>query len=187
MAQEVRFPPGARQRVKHELKRLHPEYHCFLEAGKDPLPSDGNSPNTEGLTNPWCNRGHFAVATFLHRGVFKAAQRREWHVDAERKMLRHMTRGRVLRVEAELHDGQRMQIFNVHQATSGDVQLQQHTWQILAKSVTECKHQRILLGGDLNASANGTREGYAESNAEHMAKVDALLHNFVHDTQGELM
>jgi hypothetical protein len=58
-----------------------------------------------------------------------------------------MTRGRVLRVEAELHDGQRMQIFNVHQATSGDVQLEQHTWQILAKSVAECKHQRILLGG----------------------------------------
>ncbi len=29
--------------------------------------------------------------------------------------------------------------------------------------------------------------GYAESNAEHMSKVDALLHNFVCDTQGELM
>ena len=91
----------------------------------------------------------------------------------------------MLRVEAELHDGQRMQIFNVHQATSGDVQLQQHTWQVLAKSVAECRHQRILLGGDLNASANGTRVGYAESNAEHMAKVDALLHNFVHDTQDD--
>ena len=61
-----------------------------------------------------------------------------------------------------------MQIFNVHQATSGDIQLQQHTWQILAKSVGECKHQRILLGGD-------------------MTRVDALLENFVHDTQGELM
>jgi hypothetical protein len=96
-------------------------------------------------------------------------------------------RGRVLRLEAELHDGQRMQIFNVHQATSGDIQLQQHTWQILAKSVGECKHQRILLGRDLNANANGTRVGYAESNAEHMTRVDALLENFVHDTQGELM
>ena len=94
-----------------------------------------------------------------------------------------MTRGRVLRIEAELHDGQQMQIFNVHQATSGDVQLQQ-PWQILAKSVVECTHQRILLGG---ANANGTRVGYAESNTEHMTKVDALLENFVHDTQGELM
>jgi hypothetical protein len=187
MAQEVRFPLGARQRVKRELKHLHPEYHCFLEAGKDSPPSGRDSPNTEGLNSPWCNRGHFAVATFLHREIFKSAQRREWHVDADRRTLKHMTRGRVLRVEAELHDGQRMQIFNVHQATSGDVQLQQHTWQILAKSVAECKHQRILLGGDLNASASGTRVGYAESNAEHMAKVDALLENFVHETQGELM
>ena len=40
MVQEVRFPLGARQRVKSELKHLHPEYHCFLEAGKDSLPSD---------------------------------------------------------------------------------------------------------------------------------------------------
>jgi hypothetical protein len=78
-----------------------------------------------------------------------------------------------------------MQIFNVHQATSGDIQLQQHTWQILAKSVVECKHQRILLGA--MANANGTRVGYAESNAEHMTRVDALLENFVYDTQGELM
>ncbi len=149
MVQEVRFPLGARQRVKNELKHLHLEYHCFLEAGKDLLPSDGESTNTERLNSPWCNRRHFAVATFLHREVFRTAQRREWHVDAVKKTLRHMTRGRVLRIEAELHDGQRMQIFNVHQATSGDIQLQRHTWQILAKSVVECKHQRILLGGDL--------------------------------------
>jgi hypothetical protein len=108
--------------------------------------------NTERLNSPWCNRGHFAVATFLHREVFKTAQRREWHVDVDKKTLRHMTRGRVLRLEAELHDGQRIQIFNVHQATSGDIQLQQHTWQILAKSVGECKHQRILLGGEVFVS-----------------------------------
>ena len=82
----------------------------------------------ERLKNPWCNRRHFAVATFLHRGVFKSAQRREWHVDADAKTLRHMTRGRVLRVDAELHDGQRLQVFNVHEATSGDMQLQQHTY-----------------------------------------------------------
>jgi len=144
--------------VKRELKHLHPEYHCFLEAGKDPLPSDGNGSNTEGLNSPWCNRGHFAVATFLHREVFKTAQRKEWHVDAERKGLRHMTRGRVLRVEAELHDGQRMQIFNVHQATSGDVQLQQHVWQILAKSVVECKHRswpKVSQSVNISASSWG--------------------------------
>ncbi len=162
MVQEVRFPLGARQRVKNELKHLHPEYYCFLEAGKDSPPSDGESTNMERLNSPWCNRGHFVVATFLHREVFKTAQRREWYVDVDKKTLRHMTRGRVLRLEAELHDGQRMQIFNVHQATSGDIHLQQHTWQILAKSVGECKHQRILLGGDLStlmpmALESGTR------------------------------
>jgi hypothetical protein len=114
--------------------------------------------DTERPKSPWCNRGHFAVATFLHRGVFRSAQRREWHVDADTNTLRHMTRGRVLRVDAELHDGQRLQVFNVYQATSGDMQLQQHTWQILTKSIVECRHQRILLGGDTNwVSKSSTR------------------------------
>jgi endonuclease/exonuclease/phosphatase family metal-dependent hydrolase len=184
MVQEVRFPLGARQRVKNELKHLHPEYHCFLEAGKDPLPPDGEDMDTEAPKSPWCKRGHFAVATFLHRGVFRSAQRREWHVDADTKTLRHMTRGRVLRVEAELHDGQRLQVFNVHQATSGDMQLQQHTWQILTKRIMQGLHQRILLGGDLNANASGLRFGYAAANAEHMKRVDDLLAQFVTNTQG---
>jgi hypothetical protein len=57
------------------------------------------------------------VATFLHHGFFKMAQRKEWHVDKDTRALKHKTRGRVLRVDAELHDGQRLQVFNVHQAT----------------------------------------------------------------------
>jgi hypothetical protein len=35
------------------------------------MPGEGT--DTERLNSPWCNRGHFAVATFLHRGVFKTA------------------------------------------------------------------------------------------------------------------
>ena len=120
MVQEVRFPLGARQRVKNELKHLHPEYYCFSEAGKDPLSSDGDGMDTERPKSPWCHRGHFAVATFLHRGVFRSAQRRERHVEADKKTLRHMTRARVLRVDADLHDGERLQVFNVHQAWKTD-------------------------------------------------------------------
>jgi len=103
MVQEMRFPLGARQRVKNELQHLYTEYHCFLEAGKDPGPSDEEGGDMVGYKSPWCKRGHFAVATFLHRGVFKTALRKEWHVDRDTRVLRHMTRGRVLRVDAELH------------------------------------------------------------------------------------
>jgi len=60
-------------------------------------------------------------------------------------------------------------------------------WQILTKIIVECRHQRILLGGDLNANASGLRVGYAAFNAEHMKRVDELLTQFVTDTQGELM
>jgi hypothetical protein len=130
----MRYPQGARQRVKNELRHFYPEHHCFLEAGKVPAPSDGEGGYMEGYKSPWCKRGHFAVATFLHREVFKTAQRKEWHVDRDTRELRHMTRGRVLRVDTEVHDGQRLQVFNVHQATSGDLPLQQLTWQVLTKA-----------------------------------------------------
>jgi hypothetical protein len=148
MVQEMRFPLGVRQRVKNELRHLYPEYHCFLETGNDQAPSDEEGGDMVGYKSQWCKRENFAVATFLHRGVFKTALRKEWHVDRDTRVLRHMTRGRVLRVDAELHDGRRLQVFNVHQATSGDLPLQQHTWQVLTKSIMECRHQHILLGGD---------------------------------------
>jgi endonuclease/exonuclease/phosphatase family metal-dependent hydrolase len=153
MVQELRFPSGARQRVKNELQQQYPQYHCFLEAGKDPTvtptPSEGEGGDVRGYKSAWCRRGHFAVANFLHKEVFRLAQRKEWHIDKDTRALRHMTRGRVLRIDAELYDGQRLQIYNIHQATSGDAQLQQLTWQVLTKSISECSHQRILLGGDL--------------------------------------
>ena len=52
MVQEVRFSLGARQRVKNELKHQHPEYYCFLEAGKDPLSSDGDGMDIERPKSP---------------------------------------------------------------------------------------------------------------------------------------
>ena len=55
------------------------------------------------------------------------------------------------------------------------------------KCIMEGRHQRILLGGDLNANASGPRFGYAAANAEHMKRVDDLLAQFVTNTQGELM
>jgi hypothetical protein len=94
-----------------------------------------------------------------------------------------MTKARLLRIDAELHDEQRLQVFNVHQATLGDLQLQQHTWQVLTTSIMDCRHQRTLL----NANANGTRVGYAASNAEHLKRVDELHTNFVSNTKHCLM
>lgn len=104
LIQEMRFPLEARQRVKNELLHLHPEYHCFIEAGRNPAPSVGDDEDMEGLKSLWCKRGHFAVAVFLHREVFKTAQLKEWHVNKDTWALWHMTRGRVLRVDAEPHD-----------------------------------------------------------------------------------
>jgi hypothetical protein len=40
---------------------------------------------------------------------------------------------------------------------AGDMQLQQHTWQVLAKSIVECPHQRILLGGECQCQRSKSR------------------------------
>jgi hypothetical protein len=141
--------------------------------------------DTERPKSSWCHRGHFAVAAFLHRGVFRSAQRQEWHVEADKKTLRHMTRGKVLRVDAELHDGQRLQVFNVHQATSGDIQSNNTHGKCWPRASWNVHISAFSSAG--NANANGLRVGYAVSNTEHMKRVDELLTKFVHDTTRELM
>ena len=96
MVQEMRFPLGARQRVKNELRHLHPEYHCFLEAGKDPAPSDGHgedlitcqSPRGPELTAAvqarlqlqlnCCHTGSSTAASCCHRGCPQRLKYTKW-------------------------------------------------------------------------------------------------------------
>ena len=187
MIQELGFPQGARRRVKQELNTLHPEYHCILEAGKEALTSDCWQERDEGKMSRWHSRKQLAVATFFHVGVFKSIQRLEWDTEGGTRELRHMTRGRVLFVDAVTHGGKKLRTFNVHQATSGDIDLQKKLLQILKKIIGDSKNQMIVLGGDLNANAGGRRIGYAKSNEDQMQRVDELLTSFVKETGGRLI
>ena len=187
MIQELGFPRGARRRVKRELNDLHPEYHCILEAGKEALTSDCWRERDEGKMSKWHSRKQLAVATFFHVGVFKSIQRLEWDTEGSTRKLRHMTRGRVLFVDAVTHGGKKLRTFNVHQATSGDIDLQKMILQIVKKIIVDSKNQMIVLGGDLNANAGGERIGYAKSNEDRMQRVDALLTSFIKETGGRLI
>ena len=98
-----------------------------------------------------------------------------------------MTRGRVLWVDAVTHGGKKVRTINIHQATSSDLDLQRRVLDILRKSIVDSRNQMILLGGDLNANAGGDRQGYAESNKQHLRQVDKLLTDFVQETGGRLV
>ena len=187
MVQELCFPLGAHRRVKRELNALHPDYFCLMETGKESLTDDCWNPAARGWRSPWHSRKHFAVASFFHRGVFKSVQRLEWDTDGGTRKLRHMTRGRVLWADAVTHGGKKLRTFNVHQATSGHLDLQDRVWQILKKHILDSKHHMMLLGGDLNANAGGAREGYAKSNEHRMHLVDEQLAVFVRETGGRMI
>ena len=188
MFQELCFPPGARRRMKRELNKLCPDYQCFLEAGKDSGISDrehsGRASRHGGGNH---SRKHYAVATFIHKGVFTSAKRKEWFPAKEKRNLRHMTQGRILWLEATTRQNKLVRIINIHQATSRSIDLQQKLWLLLQSKLSQSPNHQTLMGGDFNANSNGERVGYATSNAAHLARVDEAFAAFVRNTRGQLL
>jgi len=190
MLQEMSFPPGAKRRVKRELEKACPEYLVFLESSVDRTsPESGVSAEYSECHPGWHNGKNLAVATCLHRGVFKSARRVEWDTGAPKKKLKHMARGRVLWVEAVTRENQVLRVINLHQATSGHLDLQEYVQQTLKSGITK-EHglsRATIMGGDLNADPTGHRKGYAVSNAAHLAKVDSALSDFIETTKATLV
>jgi GNAT superfamily N-acetyltransferase len=154
MFQELRFPKGARGKVKKELKRLNANYECFLEAGIDRLGTE-SSRDDYG----WCSKLNFAVAVFLHREAFniKQSKRVEWASTQQSKELIRLARGRVQWIDAVTKEGKAMFIVNVHQRVGQDIKLQKVVWEALQDKVTKKEGLPGILGGDLNASIKGGR------------------------------
>ena len=105
MVQELSFPAGAQRRVKRELNDLHPDYHCIMEVGRQAVTNDCEDAASGKWTSPWHSGKRLAVASFFHASVFKTVQRLEWDTEGKTRGLRHMTRGRVLWVDAVTHGG----------------------------------------------------------------------------------
>ena len=64
-------------------------------------------------------RAHITVVTFLHKRVFcPKALVANWHKPRDKKALEHMAHGRVLWLDAMTHEGERISIINIHQATA---------------------------------------------------------------------
>ena len=185
MLQEVNFAPGHKRRIKREIRDSHEEYICIMS---DTWPG-AELDKDAGSCPPQLHdkRKRHAVVTCLHRNVFKSVQQREWMEGADSKEFKHMARGRVLWIDAVTWTGKAVRVINIHQATSSDPNLQQKVLLTLQSKLAASPNLPTILGGDLNAHANGLRQGYVSSNHARLERCTEHLRAFVSATRGRLI
>ena len=141
----------------------------------DQVPSDGYN---DGRT-------HITVVTFLHKRVFRPkALVVNWHKPRDKKVLEHMAHGRVLWLDAMTHEGERISIINIHQATARRPDLQKRVNTHIQAEKNKSEGRRRITGGDLNAATSRTR--YSISTKPHFEKVDNQFQEFIQRTGGSL-
>ena len=106
------------------------------------------------------------VVTFLHKRVFRPkALVVSWHKPREKKALEHTANGRVLWLDAITHEGERISIINIHQATARRPDLQRRVNTHIQAEMNKSEGRRRIMGGDLNAATS--RTGYSISTKSH--------------------
>ena len=100
-------------------------YECCISARSDidlVADTDGDQVPSDGYND---RRAHTTVVTFMHKRVFcPKALVVNWHKPRGKKVLEHMAHGRVLWLDAMTHEGERISIINIHQATARRPDLQ---------------------------------------------------------------
>jgi len=161
----------------------YPEYECYIAAGSDidlvadtdvdQVPSDAYNDG----------RAHITVITFLPKRVFRPEVLVvNWHKPRGKRGLEHLAHGRVLWLDTMTHEGERMSIINIHQATARRPDLQRHVNTHIQAEMDKSEGQRRIVGGDLNAATS--RTGYAISTKFHFEKVDNHFQEFIQRTGG---
>jgi len=171
MLQEILIPRGSEFRVQRDFRRKYPEYECYIAAGSDidlVADTDGDQvPSNEYNTG----RAHITVVTFLHKGVFRPkALVVNWHKPRVKKALEHTAHGRVLWLDAMTHEGERISIINIHQATARRPDLQRHVSTRIQAEINKSEGRRRIMRGDLNAATSHTE--YSISTKSHFEKKD---------------
>jgi len=111
-------------------------------------------------------RAHITVVTFLHKRLFcTKALVVNWHKPREKKALEHMAHGRGLWLDAMTHEGERISIIDIHQATARRPDLQRRVNTHIQAEMNKSKGRRRIMGGDLNASKSSTE--YSISTKSH--------------------
>jgi len=131
-------------------------------------------------------RAHITVVTFLHKHVFRPKVLVvNWHKPREKKALEHMAHGRVLWLDAMTHEGERISITNIHQATARRPDLQRCVNTHIQAEMNKSEGRRRIMGRDLNAATS--RTGYSISTKSHFERVDNQFQEFIQRTGGSLI
>jgi len=162
MLHEIRIPRGSKFRVQQDFRRKYPEYECYIAAGSGidlVADTDGDQVPSDRYID---GRAHITVATCLHKRVFRPLVV-NWHNPREKKALarEHMAHGRVLWLDAMKHEGERISIINIHQATARRPDLQRRVNTRIQAEMNKSEGWRRIMGGDLNAATS--RRGYSVS------------------------
>jgi len=88
-----------------------------------------------------------------------------------------MAHGRVLWLDAMTHEGERISIINIHQATARRPDLQRRLNAHIQAEMNKSEGRRRNMGGDLNVATS--RTGYSISTNSHFEKVDNQLQEFI--------
>jgi len=119
MLQEIWIPRDSKFRVQRDFRRKYPDYEFYIAAGSGVdlvADTDGDQVPSDGYND---GRAHITVVNFLHKRVFcPKALVVNWHKSRDKKVLEHMAHGRVLWLDAMTHEGVRISIIDIHQATA---------------------------------------------------------------------
>jgi len=88
-------------------------------------------------------------------------------------------------LDAMTHEGERISIINIHQATARRLDLERRVNTHIQAEMKQSEGRRRTMGGDLNAAT--LRTGYSISTNSHFEKVDNQLQEFIQRTGGLLI
>jgi len=188
MLQEIQIPRGSKFWVQRNFRRKYPEYECYIAAGSNidlVADTDGDQVPSDGYND---GRAHITLVTFLHKCVFRLkALVVNWHKPREKKimMLEHMSHEHVLWLDAITHEGERISIINIHQATARRPDLQRRVNTHIQAEINKSEGRRRIIGGDLNTTTS--RTGYSISRKCHFEKVDNQFQDFIQRKAGSLI
>jgi len=93
-----------------------------------------------------------------------------WHKPRGKKAPEHMAHGCVLLLDTMTHEGERISIINIHQATAKRPDLQRRVNTHIQAEMKKSEGRQRIIGGDLNAAT--LRTGCSISTKSHFEKVD---------------
>ncbi len=162
MLQEVRLPPGSHRTVKWCISQMCPDYDVWMEEGREtkgPLRDRRDHGFDCGLV--------LAVITMTHRRVFDTSKTKkiECLQGSQQRTLGHMARGRILMLGLVSHSGEAVRCINMHQAGHNDTTRRELILENLTKTMLDNKSMRHIIGGDMNATPPGGRDGYSQNPA----------------------